>query len=162
MKNNNGFTLIELLAVIVILAIVALIATPMILNVISDSRDSSLTSTMKNYTKALEDAVIFGQMGISSSTTEIATGIYLYNEISDINGVTFTGEAPSDGWIAFDNDLNVIAGMLYFKKLNSQKYVIYYDEKTAVRDYNDSPSTIGDAPASVSEAISITSAIVNN
>ncbi len=42
MKNlNNGFTLIELLAVIIILAIVALIATPIILNVIEDSRNSA-------------------------------------------------------------------------------------------------------------------------
>ncbi len=38
---NKGFTLIELLAVIIILAIVALIATPIILNVIEDSRDSA-------------------------------------------------------------------------------------------------------------------------
>lgn len=37
-NSEKGFTLIELLAVIVILAIVALIATPIILNVINDSR----------------------------------------------------------------------------------------------------------------------------
>ena len=36
-----GFTLIELLAVVIILAIVALIATPIILNVIKDARDSA-------------------------------------------------------------------------------------------------------------------------
>ena len=34
--KKRGFTLIELLAVIVILSIIALIATPIILNVISD------------------------------------------------------------------------------------------------------------------------------
>ena len=39
--KNNGFTLIELLAVIVILAIIALIATPIILGIINDSRNSS-------------------------------------------------------------------------------------------------------------------------
>ena len=38
MKNNKGFTLIELLAVIVILAIIALIATPMILGVIDTAK----------------------------------------------------------------------------------------------------------------------------
>ena len=38
---NNAFTLIELLAVIIILAIVALIATPIILNVINDARISA-------------------------------------------------------------------------------------------------------------------------
>ena len=44
MKNKRGFTLIELLAVIIILAIVALIATPMILDVINDSRKSAAKS----------------------------------------------------------------------------------------------------------------------
>lgn len=39
--NKKGFTLIELLAVIVILAIIALIATPIILGIINDSRDSA-------------------------------------------------------------------------------------------------------------------------
>ena len=38
---KKGFTLIELLAVIIILAIVALIATPIILNVINDARVSA-------------------------------------------------------------------------------------------------------------------------
>ncbi len=38
---KKGFTLIELLAVIIILAIVALIATPIILNVIDDARVSA-------------------------------------------------------------------------------------------------------------------------
>ena len=40
-KKHKGFTLIELLAVIIILAIVALIATPIILNVIDDARTSA-------------------------------------------------------------------------------------------------------------------------
>ena len=39
--KNKGFTLIELLAVIVILAIIALIATPIILGLINDSRKSA-------------------------------------------------------------------------------------------------------------------------
>ena len=41
LKRHKGFTLIELLAVIIILAIVALIATPIILNVIADARISA-------------------------------------------------------------------------------------------------------------------------
>ena len=40
-KKEKGFTLIELLAVIIILAIVALIATPIILDVVEDARKSA-------------------------------------------------------------------------------------------------------------------------
>ena len=39
--KNKGFTLIELLAVIVILAIIALIATPIILGIINDAREEA-------------------------------------------------------------------------------------------------------------------------
>ncbi len=39
--KNKGFTLIELLAVIVILAIIALIATPIILGIINDAREQA-------------------------------------------------------------------------------------------------------------------------
>lgn len=41
---KKGFTLIELLAVIIILAIIALIATPIILNVVDDARKSAAVS----------------------------------------------------------------------------------------------------------------------
>ncbi len=37
--KKNGFTLIELLAIIIILAIVALVATPIVINVIDDAKD---------------------------------------------------------------------------------------------------------------------------
>ena len=42
--NKKGFTLIELLAVIIILAVVALIATPIVLNVIDEARTSAAQS----------------------------------------------------------------------------------------------------------------------
>ena len=41
---KKGFTLIELLAVIIILAIIALIATPIVLNVVDDAKDSAAKS----------------------------------------------------------------------------------------------------------------------
>ena len=45
--KNKGFTLIELLAVIVILAIIALIATPVILGIIEDSRVAAKKESAK-------------------------------------------------------------------------------------------------------------------
>ena len=55
--KKNAFTLIELLAVIVILALIALIATPIILDVINDSKKSSTELSLKNYLRAVELAV---------------------------------------------------------------------------------------------------------
>lgn len=54
MKNEKGFTLIELLAVIVILAVIALIATPIILNVIEESRKKAFVATATNIISAAE------------------------------------------------------------------------------------------------------------
>ena len=54
--NNKAFTLIELLAVIVILAIISLIATPIVLNIINDSKKSSNEESIKMYGKAIENA----------------------------------------------------------------------------------------------------------
>lgn len=48
MKKRNGFTLIELLAVIVILAIIALIATPMILKYIESSKKGAFRESVSN------------------------------------------------------------------------------------------------------------------
>ena len=51
--RNKGFTLIELLAVIVILAIIALIATPIVLNIIEDTKSESKERSAELYLKAL-------------------------------------------------------------------------------------------------------------
>lgn len=51
---KKGFTLIELLAVIVILAIIALIATPIILGIINDARDSARERTAELIAKEVE------------------------------------------------------------------------------------------------------------
>lgn len=56
--KNKGFTLIELLAVIVILAVIALIATPIILGIISDSKQQADLRTIEGYAKAVEYAGI--------------------------------------------------------------------------------------------------------
>ena len=44
-KKKIGFTLIELLAVIIVLAIIALIATPIIFNVIENAKLKSLENS---------------------------------------------------------------------------------------------------------------------
>lgn len=57
-ENKEGFTLIELLAVIVILAVIALIATPIILDIINDARDSGNCRSVEGYAEAIKSNVI--------------------------------------------------------------------------------------------------------
>ena len=60
--RNKGFTLIELLAVIVILAIIALIATPIILGIIKDTKKESNDRSVEMYAKAVKNAIMSYQM----------------------------------------------------------------------------------------------------
>ena len=59
---KKGFTLIELLAVIVILAIIALIATPIILGIINDAREKSNERSVELYASAVRNAVAAYQL----------------------------------------------------------------------------------------------------
>ncbi len=58
MDKNKGFTLIELLAVIVILAIIALITTPLIMRVIIDARKNSAKDSVYGYIEAVEYGIV--------------------------------------------------------------------------------------------------------
>lgn len=64
MKQNKGFTLIELLAVIVILAIIALIATPIVLNMIASARKSAAKSSTLGYVDSIEYYAGFAQANV--------------------------------------------------------------------------------------------------
>ena len=56
--NKKGFTLIELLAVIVILAIIALIVTPVVSNIISSARKAANARSVEGHIKNIEYAII--------------------------------------------------------------------------------------------------------
>jgi len=59
---KKGFTLIELLAVIVILAIIALIATPIILGIINDAREKANARSVELYASAVRNAAATYQL----------------------------------------------------------------------------------------------------
>ena len=88
MKSNKGFTLIELLAVIVILAIIALIATPMILGVIDTAKQGSAKSSAQYYVEAVEKTIMTNQLDGNGS---VADGTYTVGE----DGVTLTSGSNS-------------------------------------------------------------------
>ena len=57
MKKKNGFTLIELIAVLVIMAIIALIVTPLVINIIRKARVAADKRSIDAYGRSIELAV---------------------------------------------------------------------------------------------------------
>ena len=82
---NKAFTLIELLAVIIILAIVALIATPIILDVVDDARSSAGKS---------ESNMILNGINNYCATSEMKKqmGTLTSEDIDCSNKISFTKE----------------------------------------------------------------------
>lgn len=72
---KKGFTLIELLAVILLLGIVATITTPIILSVISDSKENSSISSARMYANVLDADII----NLKVKGYYIRDGIYFIN-----------------------------------------------------------------------------------
>ena len=60
--NKKGFTLIELLAVIVILAIIALIATPIVLNIIERARVGAAKASAQGYIDSVKNHIALNLM----------------------------------------------------------------------------------------------------
>ena len=70
--RKNGFTLIELLAVIVILAIIALIATPIILGIINDAREKANERSVELYASAVRNAIASYQLTNPTAPTKFS------------------------------------------------------------------------------------------
>ena len=91
--KNKGFTLIELLAVIVILAIIALIATPIILGIISDTRTQARKRSAELVYKGVEYAytqtLLTNTTGADFTLTDINNKLRIENVTSTtVNGDT--------------------------------------------------------------------------
>ena len=104
---KKGFTLIELLAVIVILAIIALIATPIVLNIIKDSRESAGLRSAEMYLDAVEQSISVEKMNntkFNPNTCTITEQGNLDCDTKDgILEVKVNGDKPLNGKITFEN-----------------------------------------------------------
>ena len=96
--KRKGFTLIELLAVIVILAIITLIATPTILGVIEKARKGASEQSALGYIDAVEKQVAINQV---KNENLINDGTYNV----PMTGITVKGEAPTKGWLKIEKGL---------------------------------------------------------
>ena len=90
---KKGFTLIELLAVIVILAIIALIATPIILGIINDAREESNERSVELYASAVRNGIAAYQL---REGKEVLQGTY-----NETNKLPF--EPEYDGKVDCEN-----------------------------------------------------------
>ena len=102
--KNKGFTLIELLAVIVILAIIALIATPIVINMIGNAKDSSDERSAELYLDAVEQAVARKNLTeeFSPSTCTIQSDGNLKCDGDTLLEVQVENTKPTSGTITFE------------------------------------------------------------
>ena len=137
--KRKGFTLIELLAVIVILAIIALIATPTILGVIEKARKGASEQSALGYIDAVEKQVAINQV---KNENLINDGTYNV----PMTGITVKGEAPTKGWLKIEK------GMVTNYSFVIGKYVITKGSETVK----------GDEPAKSEEEVTKTYPVYSN
>ena len=105
--KKRGFTLIELLAVIVVLAIIALIATPIVMNTIKKSQKGAAERSADNYIDAVETAVATARL----DSDGVPDGTYTINDKGNLEGIGLTkpleiemsGNKPTGGTITIKN-----------------------------------------------------------
>ena len=95
MQSKKGFTLIELLAVIVILAIIALIATPIIIGVIDQARKKAFENTAYGVLEGLK--LNYTERILTGTTSEEK------NFTFPNSGLKLSGEEPAYGSAKIDS-----------------------------------------------------------
>ena len=110
---KKGFTLIELLAVIVILAIIALIATPIVLEIINDAKKSATLRSAEFYLQGVEQSIataILKNKIAKDGVFNIKNGdICLNTDCTNKLEVDVDGNTPEKGTIAITN--GIISGV---------------------------------------------------
>ena len=86
--NKKGFTLIELLAVIVILAVIALIATPVVMNSINNARRGAAENAGYGVVKAIEHQIALNVLADESYQANAS-------QLNALTGVNIQGTAPT-------------------------------------------------------------------
>lgn len=105
-KYKKGFTLIELLAVIVLLAIVSLIATPIILNTVEDAKISTYKSSVAMLVGAADKYYVENQLN-TENYAKMDGQTNLFSEIE------ISGEKPDSGEIYITQNGDVAVAIKY-------------------------------------------------
>ena len=135
-KNREGFTLIELLAVIVILAVIALIATPLIMNVINDAKKGAARDAGYSVIKA-------GELKAATSGIENTKPPYHYDESSNLD---MKGTKPTKFTLDINEEMDTqlrawINGFCVIKNYGNETVTIDENQTTETDCVNSEPAT---------------------
>ena len=99
--NKKGFTLIELLAVII-----ALIATPVVMNTIADAQEGADKNAAYNYINAVEQSIMTTDM-LDPNAADVTA-------VTSVDASLVKGTAPSTVSLTISNG-RVVGGTIAFK-----------------------------------------------
>ena len=137
--KKKGFTLIELLAVIVVLAVIALIATPIVLNLVKTAKIGAAEQSVTGYVKAVENTIIKDMI----NNKEVSDGTYKYNSIE----ADISGKRPTSGEYIVKN------GRVESGNFCVDGYYIEYKNGTSKynkdKECNNSNSSVSSGPTKV-------------
>ena len=155
MKRKNGFTLIELIAVLVILAILALIVTPLVMNIIRKAKISADRRSVDSYGRSVELAIATHLLDTGAFPTDLKnlnveyTGKTVSCNIMQMkeNGGIYLSEctvgtkavkdsSTEDGWYHYGT-----------RDLTNEEYVDMYGDalkKASVAYYNTNGNQVSD------------------
>ena len=121
MKKKKGFTLIELIAVLVIMAIIALIVTPLVMTIIRKAKDSAAKRSVDAYGRSIDIAIAayildnaefpdsLDQLTIEYSGKEVTCGIMTLNEDAgaylsecSVGNYKVKDSSTNDGWYHYE------------------------------------------------------------
>ncbi len=111
MRNKKGFTLIELLAVIIILAVIALIATPIVLNVVDNARKSA----NKDSAYGLLDSAKLYYMESLLDENKSLSGNLIYK-------INVSGSKPDSGTVYINDKGEIALSVVYDKVCFTKNY----------------------------------------
>ena len=142
--RKKGFTLIELLAVIVILAIIALIATPIILGIINDAREESNERSVELYASAVRNGIAAYQL---REGKEVLPGTY--NETNKLPfEVEYDGKVECETIDVYENGTVYVEGCTVN---GGEKTYNYGEQQEILVNFNDvcapvTTATTGNVP----------------
>ena len=111
MKNKKGFTLIELLAVIIILAVIALIATPIVLNVVDNARKSANKDSAYGL---LDSAKLYYMESLLDESKSLSGNL--------ITKINVSGRKPDSGTVYINNKGETALAVVYDKVCFTKNY----------------------------------------